>query len=71
MVRSIGADHVIDYTQEDFAEGDQRYDLILDIGGNSSLARLRRALVSRGTLVITGGEGEEGGWEAQIASSGR
>ena len=43
MVRSIGADHVIDYTREDFAEGDQRYDLILDIGGNSSLARLRRA----------------------------
>jgi NADPH:quinone reductase-like Zn-dependent oxidoreductase len=35
MVRSIGADHVIDYTQEDFAEGDQRYDVILDIGGNS------------------------------------
>ncbi len=57
MVRSIGADHVIDYTREDFAEGDQRYDLILDIGGNSSLTRLRRALVSRGTLVITGGEG--------------
>jgi NADPH:quinone reductase-like Zn-dependent oxidoreductase len=57
MVRSIGADHVIDYTQEDFAEGEQRYDLILDIGGNSSLARLRRALASRGTLVITGGEG--------------
>ena len=56
MVRSIGADHVIDYTREDFAEGDQRYDLILDIGGNSSLARLRRALVSRGTLVIIGGE---------------
>jgi NADPH:quinone reductase-like Zn-dependent oxidoreductase len=57
MVRSIGADHVIDYTREDFAEGDQRYDLILDIGGNSSLTRLRRALVFRGTLVITGGEG--------------
>ena len=57
MVRSIGADHVIDYTQEDFAEGDQRYDLILDIGGNSSLARLRRALSPRGTLVIVGGEG--------------
>ena len=56
MVRSIGADHVIDYTREDFAEGDQRYDLILDIGGNSSLARLRRALASRGTLVIVGGE---------------
>jgi len=57
MVRSIGADHVIDYTQEDFAEGDQRYDLILDIGGNSSLSRLRRALASLGTLVIVGGEG--------------
>jgi NADPH:quinone reductase-like Zn-dependent oxidoreductase len=57
MVRSIGADHVIDYTQEDFAEGDQRYDLILDIGGNSSLSRLRRALTPEGTLVIVGGEG--------------
>jgi NADPH:quinone reductase-like Zn-dependent oxidoreductase len=56
MVRSIGADHVIDYTQEDFAEGDQRYDLILDIGGNSTLARLRRTLTPRGTLVIVGGE---------------
>ena len=57
MVRSIGADHVIDYTQEDFAEGDQRYDVILDIGGNSTFARLRRALASRGTLLIVGGEG--------------
>jgi NADPH:quinone reductase-like Zn-dependent oxidoreductase len=57
MVRSIGADHVIDYTREDFAEGEQRYDVILDIGGNSSLSRLRSALASRGTLVICGGEG--------------
>jgi NADPH:quinone reductase-like Zn-dependent oxidoreductase len=57
MVRSIGADHVIDYTREDFAEGDQRYDLILDIGGNSSLSRLRRALTPEGTLIIVGGEG--------------
>jgi NADPH:quinone reductase-like Zn-dependent oxidoreductase len=57
MVRSIGADHVIDYTREDFAEGERRYDLILDVGGNSSLARLRRALTPRGTLVIVGGEG--------------
>jgi NADPH:quinone reductase-like Zn-dependent oxidoreductase len=56
MVRSIGADHVIDYTRDDFAEGEQRYDLILDIGGNSSLSRLRRALTPRGTLVIVGGE---------------
>ena len=69
MVRSIGADHVIDYTREDFAEGDRRYDLILDIGGNSSLARLRRALTSRGTLVIVGGEGGGrwlGGTDRQI-----
>jgi NADPH:quinone reductase-like Zn-dependent oxidoreductase len=57
MVRSIGADHVIDYTREDFAEGEQRYDLILDIGGNSTLARLRRVLAPKGTLVIVGGEG--------------
>jgi NADPH:quinone reductase-like Zn-dependent oxidoreductase len=57
MVRSIGADHVIDYTREDFAEGEQRYDVILDIGGNSSLSRLRRALTPEGTLVIVGGEG--------------
>lgn len=57
MVRSIGADHVIDYTQEDFAREGERYDLILDIGGNSTLARLRRALAPQATLVITGGEG--------------
>jgi NADPH:quinone reductase-like Zn-dependent oxidoreductase len=57
LVRSIGADHVIDYTREDFADGSQHYDLILDIGGNSRLSRLRRALTPRGTLVITGGEG--------------
>jgi NADPH:quinone reductase-like Zn-dependent oxidoreductase len=57
LVRSIGADHVIDYTREDFAEGEQCYNLILDIGGNSTLSRLRRALAFRGTLIITGGEG--------------
>jgi NADPH:quinone reductase-like Zn-dependent oxidoreductase len=57
LVRSIGADEVIDYTREDFADGRQRYDLILDIGGNSPLSRLRRALTPKGTLVIAGGEG--------------
>lgn len=57
LVRSIGADHVIDYTREDFADGRQHYDLILDIGGNSRLSRLRRALTPKGTLVIAGGEG--------------
>jgi len=61
LVRSIGADHVIDYTRDDFADGAQRYDLILDIGGNSSLSRLRRALTQRGSLVIVGGE-EGGRW---------
>ena len=57
LVRSLGADHVIDYTREDFADGEQRYDLILDIGGSASLARLRRVLTPKGTLVIAGGEG--------------
>jgi NADPH:quinone reductase-like Zn-dependent oxidoreductase len=61
LVRSIGADHVIDYTQADFAKGDKRYDLILDIGGNSPLSRLRRALTPHGTLVIVGGE-DRGRW---------
>jgi NADPH:quinone reductase-like Zn-dependent oxidoreductase len=57
LVRSIGADHVIDYVREDFADGDEQYDLILDVGGNATLARLRRALTRHGTLVIVGGEG--------------
>src|SRR5918993_2112868 len=57
MVRSIGADHVIDYRREDFAEGDKRYDVVLDIGGDSSLARLRHALTPAGTPVILGGGG--------------
>jgi NADPH:quinone reductase-like Zn-dependent oxidoreductase len=71
MVRSLGADHVIDYKREDFADGERRYDLILDIGGNSSLTRLRRALASRGTLVIVGGEGGGRWLGAPIARSGR
>ena len=57
LVRSLGADEVIDYTQGDFLSGANRYDLILDIGGNSHLSRLRRALAPKGTLVIVGGEG--------------
>jgi NADPH:quinone reductase-like Zn-dependent oxidoreductase len=59
LVRSLGADHVLDYTQDDYADGAQLYDVILDIGGNSPLSRLRRALAPRGTLVIVGGEGGE------------
>jgi NADPH:quinone reductase-like Zn-dependent oxidoreductase len=55
-VRSIGADHVIDYTREDITSGQPRYDVILDIGGNRRLSHLRRALAPRGRLVIIGGE---------------
>ena len=57
LVRSLGADHVVDYTQTDFADGGRRYDLILDTGGDTKLSGLRRALAPRGTLVIVGGEG--------------
>ena len=57
LVRSLGADQVIDYTMDDFSDGSLRYDLIIDIGGNATLSRLRRALTRRGTLVIVGGEG--------------
>ncbi|WP_246469060.1 NAD(P)-dependent alcohol dehydrogenase [Arthrobacter ipis] len=56
FVRNLGADHVIDYTREDFADAGP-YDLILDIAGNPSISRLRRALTPTGTAVITGGEG--------------
>jgi NADPH:quinone reductase-like Zn-dependent oxidoreductase len=61
LVASIGADHVLDYSRDDFAAGPQRYDLILDIGGNAALARLRHALTPAGTLVIVGGE-DGGRW---------
>jgi NADPH:quinone reductase-like Zn-dependent oxidoreductase len=56
LVRSLGADHVIDYTRDDFAGTGHRYDLILDIAGNPTLRRLRRALTPTGTAVIVGGE---------------
>ena len=55
-VREWGADRVIDYTGEDFAEGQQRFDVILDIGGNRSLSDLRGVLTEKGTLVLVGGE---------------
>ncbi|SDD78596.1 NADPH:quinone reductase [Sanguibacter gelidistatuariae] len=61
LVRSLGADHVVDYTTTDFAQSAHCYDLILDIGGDASLTRLRRALTHRGTLVIVGGE-QGGSW---------
>lgn len=55
MVRSIGADRVIDYTQEDFTRGGQRYDLILDCVSNHSLSACRRVLTPNGIYVIAGG----------------
>jgi NADPH:quinone reductase-like Zn-dependent oxidoreductase len=61
LVRSIGADHVIDYAREDFADGRDQYDVILDIAGNRPLSDLRRALTRRGTLVIVGAE-DAGNW---------
>jgi NADPH:quinone reductase-like Zn-dependent oxidoreductase len=56
LVRGLGADHVVDYTHEDITAGDQRYDVILDTGGNTPLSRLRRVLTPHGTLVLVGGE---------------
>jgi NADPH:quinone reductase-like Zn-dependent oxidoreductase len=69
LVRSIGADYVVDYTRQDFADGERRYDLILDTAGRRSLTHLRRALAPLGTLVIVGGEGGgkwTGGFERQV-----
>ena len=57
LVRSIGADAVLDYTKDEIAGEGRRYDLILDMGGNRSLAELRGALTPKGTLVLVGGEG--------------
>ncbi len=57
LVRSLGADDVIDYTVKDFADGTRRWDVIVDNAGRRSLSHLRRALTKRGTLVIVGGDG--------------
>ena len=63
LVQSIGADHIIDYTQEDFTERGERYDLILDVPGNHSLSECRRALTPEGTYVLIGHDqfGDSGG----------
>ena len=60
MVRSIGADHVVDYTRQDFTEAGPHYDLILDNVGNHSMAQTRRALNSQGTLISNGGGHADG-----------
>ncbi|MCJ7672339.1 MAG: NAD(P)-dependent alcohol dehydrogenase [Acidimicrobiia bacterium] len=56
LVRSIGAAHVVDYTQDDVVELGKRYDVVIDIAGNRTLRQLRRMLAPKGTLVIVGGE---------------
>ena len=69
LVRSIGADDVIDYTRQDFTDGARHFDVIVDTAGNRSLSRLRRALTPKGILVIVGGEGGGrwlGGFDRQI-----
>ncbi len=72
LVRSLGADHVIDYTTDDFAADGRRYDLVLDVAGNPSVSRLRRALTPTGTAVIVGGEGGgslTGGMDRQLRAT--
>jgi len=66
MVRSIGADHVIDYTRGDFTRSGPSYDLILDSVGNHSLSDLRRVLTPEGTLVLVGGP-DKGHWLGPLA----
>jgi len=65
LVRSIGADHVIDYTQEDFTRSGQKYDLILQLAGTRSPSDCRRALTSKGTLLLSSGE-SDGRWIGPI-----
>jgi NADPH:quinone reductase-like Zn-dependent oxidoreductase len=57
MVRSIGADHVVDYTREDFTRSEQRFDLMLDLAGTHSLSECRRVLAPNGILVLAGAVG--------------
>jgi NADPH:quinone reductase-like Zn-dependent oxidoreductase len=69
LVRSIGADDVLDYTRDDVTDGTRRWDLIIDTAGHRSLSRLRRALNPTGTLVIVGSEGRGrwlGGFDRQL-----
>jgi len=57
MVRSIGADHVIDYQKEDFTKGDQRFDLILDNAGTRSFSDMKKVLTSKGMIIPNSGHG--------------
>ncbi|MCI0689685.1 MAG: NAD(P)-dependent alcohol dehydrogenase [Sporichthyaceae bacterium] len=61
LIRSLGADHVVDYTKDDFTRTDQPYDIVLDLVGNRSLGEFRRALIPKGMLILSGGGTSEGG----------
>jgi NADPH:quinone reductase-like Zn-dependent oxidoreductase len=65
MVRSLGADWVIDYTQQDFTQNDRQYDLLFDCIANHSLSAVRRVLSAKGTYVVIGGP--DGRWIGPIA----
>ncbi len=68
LVQQIGADHVVDYTQQDFTQGSQTYDLIIDTVGNHSSSALRRALKATGVVVIVGGP-KGGRWLGSLAGA--
>ncbi|MGB5564925.1 MAG: NAD(P)-dependent alcohol dehydrogenase, partial [Acidimicrobiia bacterium] len=70
LVRSLGADHVIDYTKEDFTKGDHEYDVILDNVGNRSLSDCRRVLSPNGTLIPNSGTAG-GKWIGPLVSMGQ
>jgi NADPH:quinone reductase-like Zn-dependent oxidoreductase len=71
LAPAFGLDHVIDYTDDDFADGEAPFDLIIDVFGRTPMRRLRRALTSAGRLVIAGGEGDRwiGGIQRQLGAS--
>jgi NADPH:quinone reductase-like Zn-dependent oxidoreductase len=68
LVRSIGADHVIDYTREDFTQGDERYDVIVDNVGSHSASEYRRVLSPHGALVTVGGS-SDGAWLGPLSDT--
>jgi NADPH:quinone reductase-like Zn-dependent oxidoreductase len=70
MVAAIGADHVIDYTRQDFTSDKQKYDLLIDIAGNRTLSQTRRTLVPNGVLVVVGGP-DKGRWIGPLGRSAR
>ena len=71
LVRSIGADHVIDYTKDDFTQGTERYDVIIDTVGNHGLLDLRRAMAPDGVAVLVGGRSDMNPWIGPFVGLGK